>query len=236
MATRNPQLLPCSSCVETSSPWPALARAAADAAGGLAQAHPDFSFQIADVVLHLDLATAAAATAAAAADAAAKAGPPERGAHKAAGGSPPARTRGGGAAGSRGDAAADGWSAQAAAIAAFAEPTAGVVGEVVALRAGCLLVHWGDGSESLVGPDKVRGLDLGSRPEPALLKLMVALRAGCLLVHWGDDSESSPGRARQGTPVWLLAPGSLPITGMLKLVVALRAGCLPCTVAAAASR
>lgn len=107
------------------------------------------------MVLHLDRASAAAATAAAAAAEAAKAGPFVRGAHKAVGSPPPGRPRGG-AAGGRSDAAADGWSAQAAAIAAFAEPTAGVVGEVVALRAGRLLVHWGDYSESLVGPDKVR--------------------------------------------------------------------------------
>ncbi len=121
-----------------------------------AQAHQDFSFQIADVVLHLERATAAAATAAAAAAAATAL--TSRGSHRA---SPAGRARSGnpnpvpGAFGASRGSKADSRDAQAAAVAAFAQPTAGVVGEVVALRAGHLLVHWADGSESLVGPDKV---------------------------------------------------------------------------------
>jgi len=131
-----------------------------------AQAHPDFSFQIADVVLHLERASAAAATAALAAvatfrseTAASREAAGEGGARGAAPssdrrprpGHPDRAGPGGGGAPSAASRAADG-----VALATFTECTAAVVGEVVALRGGRLLVRWADGSEALLGPDKAR--------------------------------------------------------------------------------
>ncbi len=131
-----------------------------------AQAHPDFSFQIADVVLHLERASAAAATAALAAvatfrteTAAGREAAGEGGARGAAPssdrrlrpGHPDRAGSGGSGIPSAARRAADG-----VALATFTECTAAVVGEVVALRGGRLLVRWADGSETLLGPDKAR--------------------------------------------------------------------------------